>query len=321
MGWQDRDYASVRRVGVPCYGPVGRHSALGGRSIVTILIIINLAVHFGASIFPALGGPIYNFGAMQPEAVLHGQVWRLVTAQYLHHPTWLMHILFNMIGLHFLGRPIERIWSPAKFFTIYTLCGVCGNLFLTFLGVTGAVDLQVVGVGASGSVLGLLGIVAVLFPNARVLVFFVLPMKVRTAALLLGAIAYVTIVQRGANYGGEACHLAGLAFGAFWAFKGDAWWSSSGRARWAWLKSIVIAVLRPTPKGQDRGKRVGRTRVGGFADKIAQRREDEVTIDRILRKVYEKGIHSLTESEKTALKSATERQKIREAQAGRTDRL
>jgi hypothetical protein len=44
-------------------------------------------------------------------------------------------------------------------------------------------------------------------------------------------------------------------------------------------------------------------------------------IDRILRKVYERGIHSLSEAEKRALQAATERQKQRDAEAGRVDRL
>jgi hypothetical protein len=41
------------------------------------------------------------------------------------------------------------------------------------------------------------------------------------------------VIERGANYGGEACHLAGLAFGVWWALHGDEWWSNSD---WAWKR-------------------------------------------------------------------------------------
>jgi hypothetical protein len=52
---------------------------------------------------------------------------------------------------------------------------------------------------------------------------------------------------------------------------------------------------------------------------MAQRHDDAETVDRILKKVYEGGIHSLTEAEKRALQEATERQ--RQAEMGRVDRL
>lgn len=315
MGWQDRDYASPARSQGPRFRTLGTDGfgvfgATGGRSIVTTLIIINVAVHLLASIAPM----IYEYGAMQGRAVLHGQVWRLVTAQYLHDNTSLMHLLFNMIGLHFLGRPLESMWSPRKFVVVYTLCGLCGNLFFMLLGVTGAISLQVPAVGASGCILGLLGVVAVLFPHARILLFFVIPMKIRTAAFLFAGIAYWTILQRGANYGGEACHLAGLGFGVWWAMKGDAWWLRSGQYRWSRITSRTSrssATARPKRKPQR----------GGFQAKVEQRREDSETIDRILKKVYDGGIHSLTEGEKQALQDATERQRQLEQEAGRVDRL
>jgi membrane associated rhomboid family serine protease len=316
MGWQDRDYASPARGQGPRYRTLGTDGfgvfgAAGGRSIVTTLIIINVAVHFLASIAPNLGIWIYDYGAMQGRAVLHGQVWRLITAQYLHDNHSLMHLLFNMIGLHFLGRPLESMWSPRKFVAVYTLCGVCGNLFFTLLGVTGAISLNVPAVGASGCILGLLGVVAVLFPHARILLFFIIPMKIRTAAFLFAGIAYWTILQRGANYGGEACHLAGLGFGVWWAMKGDAWWSRSGRYWWSRITSRSSAAAQPKRKSQR----------GGFQARVEQRRVDSETIDRILKKVYDGGIHSLTEGEKQALQDATERKRQLEQEAGRVDRL
>ncbi|MCH7871312.1 MAG: rhomboid family intramembrane serine protease [Planctomycetes bacterium] len=302
MGWQDREYAR----GAAGYRPAWSHGAQAaprGRSIVTTLIIINVVVYALATLVPGLKRALYDYGAMQAAAVLHGQVWRLITAQYLHDPTGIGHLLINMIGLHFLGRPLERMWSPRKFFTIYTLCGLSGNVFYTILGAAGVVHLHTPAVGASGSIYGLLGIVAVLFPTATVYVYFLFPIKIRTAAMIFGGIAVWSILKRGSNFGGEACHLAGLVFGVWWSMRGDSWWARTG---WRW-------PLRRT------GAR--RAKPGGFETKIAQRREDAETIDRILKKVYEGGIHNLTDREKRALQAATERQRQREADAGRVDRL
>jgi hypothetical protein len=220
-----------------------------------------------------------------------------------------------MIALHFLGRPLEVRWSARRFFGIYSACGVFGNLFYTILGSQNWIDAGTPAVGASGSIYGLLGIVAVMFPQATVYIYFLFPIKIRTAAILLGLIAFFTVQTRGANYGGEACHLAGLVFGVWWALRGDAWWSST---EWRfWPKSSKHSV------GARQRVRPGYARTPGtsYTRRTEEQRTENETIDRILRKVYERGIHSLSESEKRALQEATDHQRQRDAEAGRVDRL
>ncbi len=324
MGWQDRDYARPKYDHGPVYrsGPMGGFS--GGRSIVTTLIVINVAIFVLEALFPPVRRVISGYQTLTPfggleihhglaemwaDAVMRGQIWRLVTAQYLH--AGLGHLFINMLVLHFLGRPLERMWSARKFLAIYTLCGLSGNVFYTILGAQGVIPGWMPAVGASGCIYGLLGVVAVLFPHATVYIYFLFPMKIRTAAMIFGGIAVLMILTRGENFGGEACHLAGMVFGVWWGMKGDRWWTTRGQFSWEGLRRHA----RRTP-------RAGRTRKPrGFEAKVAQRREDEETIDRILKKVYEGGIHSLTENEKRALQDATERQRQREAEAGRIDRL
>ena len=300
MGWQDRDYArGAAGGGPPRY--VAGSGLMRGRSIITTLIIVNVVVYLLGSMNPSFGKLLYGYGAMQANAVMHGDLWRLITAQYLHAGTG--HLLINMLVLHFLGRPLERMWSKQRLFTIYTLCGLAGNIFYTILGSRGIIEEWMPAVGASGCIYGLLGIVAVLFPQATVYLYFLFPIKIRTAAFIFGGIAFFSIVQRGHNYGGEACHLAGLVFGVWWAWKGDAWWATT---RWR------------LPRRRPKAKWAKPTR---FAKKVTERREDQETIDSILKKVYDGGIHSLSDREKQALQAATERQRQREKEAGRTDRL
>ena len=300
MGWQDRDYARDETVGRPGRR-VFQPPLLGGRSIVTILIVINVAVYVLGNLGPSIEKTIYGFGAMETRAVMHGQIWRLFTAQYLHGGVF--HLLINMLVLHFLGRPLERLWSPKRFLTIYTLCGLAGYVFYTILGNSGVIHPETPAVGASGCIFGLLGIAAVLFPTATVYVYFLFPIKIRTAAYIFGAIALYSIIIRGSNYGGEACHLAGLGFGVWWAMKGEAWWA---------MRQVRMPRRRSASKG---------ARPVGFKARVAERREDAETIDRILRKVYDGGIHSLSDREKKSLQEATERQQRRDKEAGRVDRL
>lgn len=298
MGWQDRDYASPGRRDVSAWGPAPT-GILRGRSIVTSLIVINVAVYVLQSLDPF--NVIFGLGAMQAAAVMRGDVWRLVTAQYLHGSA--LHLFVNMLGLHFLGRPLERIWSARRFLVIYTLCGVAGNVFFTVLASRDIINPYTPAVGASGSIYGLLGIAAVLFPTATVYVYFVAPFRIRTAVLVFAGLSVLMILLRGHNYGGEACHLAGLVFGAWWAKWGEVWWD---RSEWR------------IPGLNTQRRRAGR---GAFAAKMEQRRQDEMTIDHILKKVSDDGIASLTEKEKRELQEASERQRAREAGLGRVDRL
>ena len=311
MGWQDRDYAREpagqpgRRVQRTTWGRGPRP-----RSIVTTLIVINVGLHLMWHFFPPARA-LYGWSVMQTEAVLHGQIWRLFTSQYLHDPASLNHLLFNMIGLYFLGRALERIWSPKKFIAVYTLAGLAGNLFFMLLclsGWFGWFSMKQSMVGASGCILGLLGACAVLFPHAEVYVYFLFPVRIRTAAIVFAVLYTFNIWNRGFNAGGDAAHLAGLAFGGWYAKWGELWWRTRG-SRIISSRAGVRRAARPVRNG------------GGWQRRVEQRRADAKLIDKLLAKVYEGGVHSLTPAERKALTEATERQRREEEHLGRTDRL
>ena len=308
MGWQDRDYASD--YGTPRGGTFApRIPAMGtifrGRSMVTILIAINVVVYVlcvvssGRSLIES---PLFQWTALYAPAVMHGQVWRLLTATYLHWDGW--HIFMNMIGLHFLGRSLERDWGPKRFLGVYTVAGILGNVFYIVLSQMGWLPTGIAA-GASGSVLALLGAAAVRYPHATVYIYMLFPIKIRTAAAIFGGLYVLNLFKRGANAGGDACHLAGLLFGAWWAWRGDRWWTSS--RRWG---SNAGGIAQP------------QVRVRSWVTPRAkQRKEDQAAINAILKKVHEGGIHSLSESDKRILSEATERQRAQDAEFGRADRL
>lgn len=295
MGWQDREYARPTHVR-PIRSPL--RVGLRGRSVVTLLIGANVAIYVLCSLTagprrPVAASPIFGFGAMFTEGVMNGQVWRLMTSDYLH---WsFSHILMNMIGLHFLGRPLEQIWGPRRFFVIYSVAGILASSFYMALNLSGWLP-SGIAAGASGCVLALLGAAAVLFPHAEVYIYFLFPVKIRIVAVVLAGAYVLNLYQLGGNAGGDACHLAGLAFGVWWAMKGDRWWSARG-ARSAQPDPRFSHAPIPPPK-----------RKMGFRERTKQRRVDAETIDRILEKVHDAGIASLTDREKRALAEATERQ-------------
>ncbi|MFW6358151.1 MAG: rhomboid family intramembrane serine protease, partial [Chroococcales cyanobacterium] len=72
----------------------------------------------------ALGGTenivtLQRLGALVPQLVLEGEVWRLITANFLHFG-WL-HLTMNMLGLYFLGPFVELTFGKGRYLLIYLI--------------------------------------------------------------------------------------------------------------------------------------------------------------------------------------------------------
>lgn len=283
MGWQDRDYGSEEAY----YGMTGRRWAvLATRlSLSGVLIIINIAIFVLDSLMRDPGrAPVLEAGAMETSLVLRGQLWRLITSQYLHVDG--MHLFMNMLGLYFLGRYLEERWGRRRFLIFYTICGTAGNVFYMLLNLVGWLD-PGYAVGASGCILGVLGACAVLFPGIQLIVFL-FPMKIRTAAGLFLALYTYNLLSRGGNAGGDAAHLAGMVVGAGYAF-----WTRGSHRRAHSFRPIRVTRVAVDP-----------TSSSWLPTTL---RDDPLNeeVDRILAKIREQGLASLTDSEKQTLAQAS----------------
>ncbi|MBK9120115.1 MAG: rhomboid family intramembrane serine protease [Phycisphaerales bacterium] len=297
MGIYDRTYYE---------SPTAQYATGGGgqggwnwRSVCGLLLIANTAIFFLSAMKP-LGDLILGVGLMQAEAVLYGQVWRLLTATYLHAN--LFHLFVNMLGLYFFGPALERVWGARQFLFVYTLGGVAGNVLLTLAGLVHFIPPQVPGLGASGSVLSLLGACAVLFPRAEIYLYFLFPIQIRTFVLLYGLWFVINIFTQGRNYGGDICHVGGLLVGLAWAYTGGI--SLSGRHH----VRAQLGALRDLFSVRPRA-----AAPGTWQRRMAQRQADEELIDRLLAKVQAEGLDSLTTAERHALEAATRRRRAEEA--------
>lgn len=305
MAWQDRPYAHDDDNGPP-QRPHYRGSGAGGVSVTTAIIIANIIVF--ALMFYAgqeISDWIVNFGIMKGAAVLHGQLWRLLTATYMH--IGLTHLFINMLFLYFLGPALERVWGRRQFLLVYTLAGIAGNVLLTAASLVGFISPLQYGLGASGSVLALLGAAAVLFPEAEVYVYFLFPVRIRTCVIFYTVYYAYNVWQKGSNYGGDLCHLAGLAVGVWWAYSGG--FSLSGRHRTKIDPSSAVRHLASVLGGPPTGSAAG-ARHPNIAPE--QRHPDAEAIDRILAKIHEHGVDSLTPDEKNVLAEASRRRQAQQ---------
>ena len=282
MSWQEREYYTN-----PSYGPSAGRGGLGSwvgglppaGTAVKWIALANVFMFILCKITGGHGSPIYQALSMRTDLIFEGQIWRIFTFTYLHDQSGLMHILFNMLGLYMLGSPLDQRWGPKRFFAFYTLGGFIAVLLYVVMTTLGPLNPTGSLVGASGGVLAVLGACAVLFPQFR-LIFVLFPVPIRTAVLIFVVLYTFNLTTGGPNAGGDACHLAGLAFGVYFGFRGEGW-------------------MRKIAQRQDRARQ---------NTWEARRREalqlDE-QVDRILEKVNREGINSLSRKEKKLLAEAT----------------
>jgi membrane associated rhomboid family serine protease len=283
MGLYDRDWTREQDEVQPPYSSQMRFGLPSITPAVKWLLIINAGVFLLEWVIsgPETPGVVFLekiFAVYPKTTALTLQLWRLITYQFLH--SGFLHIFFNMLGLLFLGPPLERLWGTRKFLFFYLLCGAAGGLFYILLVYAGFL-MALPMIGASGAVLGTLTACAILFPHFIVFFLF-FPVPIRVAAIILICFASLTILFKGANAGGEAAHLAGIAAGAIYVFS-DSWRTA--------LK------LRFKASRWDRH--------------VEQEHKLRIEVDRILKKVHDSGLHSLTASEKRILKKATKLEQTR----------
>jgi membrane associated rhomboid family serine protease len=147
-------------------------------------------------------------GLAASHALLKFEAWRFVTYMFLHDPVSLFHIIFNMLALWWFGTELEDIWGGKKFLIFYFVCGIGAGLFsLLYL----VIGYPVLVIGASGAVLGILTAYAHYYPARQVLLFFVIPLKVKTLVIGYAAISVLLSISafRG-NGGGGISHITHL---------------------------------------------------------------------------------------------------------------
>lgn len=85
-----------------------------GRALLMGVFAVWLAFAIGIN---WAGVPVTTFTevAGNTQSILQGQVWRLVTAPWLHSPHELGHILFSMLGLYFFSPALEEAWGSKRF--------------------------------------------------------------------------------------------------------------------------------------------------------------------------------------------------------------
>ncbi|MFZ1970598.1 MAG: rhomboid family intramembrane serine protease [Candidatus Nanoarchaeia archaeon] len=145
-------------------------------SVNTILILINVLMFIVLSILISINPNLLVYFSLNPSSILHGQyLWTLLTSMFSHVYFW--HLAFNMISLFFVGILVEKIIGPKRYIFFYLASGLfAGLVFVLLAGFLGTSVIgaklfgspDIAGIGASGAIFGLVGLLAVLTPKNRV---------------------------------------------------------------------------------------------------------------------------------------------------------
>jgi membrane associated rhomboid family serine protease len=244
--------------------------------VVRWLLILNTAIFVLQMLVlkPAFGSDYLWYLALVPSNFLgKGYLWQIVTYMFLHGG--LIHVFFNMLFLWMMGSEIERAWGGKEFLKYYFVTG-CGAGLVNALVQPHATTRTI---GASGAIFGLIIAFALAFPERELLLYFLIRMKAKHFAILIGALELIALFALPEMGIARFAHLGGLVIG------------------YAYIKYEKLSY--PFSKALRRWR--ARQAESCFRRQAAEQESTAREIDRILDKISTEGIASLSEEEKRML--------------------
>ncbi|MFQ5746633.1 MAG: rhomboid family intramembrane serine protease [Gemmatimonadota bacterium] len=286
MGLADRSYTQAYAGGGP-----------GGYALtpwVRRLLVANGAIYLLMAVgFLPPRWAIETFG-FSPATVLR-HPWSPLTYMFIHGG--FLHVFFNMIGVFFLGPPLERAWGSREFIRFYLVSGLGAALFSFLL--IGLVGTPLV-IGASGALFGLLLAFALKWPNVPIYIWGILPIRAKWFVTILGLLSFLEMARGSGGNVAHWTHLGGLLAGFLYLRWGDRAAALVGRV--PWRRRRRVEVVRPV--GARRGSP---SRFGGGTRRRPVDRDSLDEVDRILDKIRAEGIEALSDEERTFLDEMSRR--------------
>jgi len=231
---------------------------------------------------------------------LLSQPWTFITYMFLHNG--FLHLLFNMIWLHFAGKIFLEYLNPRQLLSTYMLGGISGGLIFiiayNYIPALAIYTDHVQAMGASAAVLAIMIAIATYKPNYSVRFPIIGIVKLKHIAIFSVMLDLLSIPK--GNTGGHIAHLGGALFGYIYIKqlqKGNDF--QVGLTKW--IKSI-INLFKSKSKLKTVHKRA-KTDIQFNAEKSAQ----QIAVDIVLEKISKSGYESLSKEEKETLFSASKK--------------
>ncbi len=255
-----------------------------------ILLLVSFVIRSIISLF-GFGLFITNNVSLSVKSLSDGFLWTVLSYASLHEGP--LHLIFNLLGIHFIGRSVSRELGSNEFILLSVLSTLLGGI--SWLCVDSGNGILI---GASALVCGYLSYFCLSKPNQPIsfLLFFILPLTLRPKIILYGVIAlevYGFLFNEISQVGGIAhsAHLGGIVAGILF------------------FMLLKNGISIPVVKFRSRNRRRNHSAkthpaTTDFKVNFATNTKIHEELDRILDKINEKGFGSLTDQEKAFLDKA-----------------
>jgi membrane associated rhomboid family serine protease len=270
------------------------------------LLALNIGVYFlQLTLFaPAT---VYSTLALDP-ARFPSEWWTALTYMFVH--AWLAHLAFNMFTLWMFGPRLEQAWGTRSFVQFYLWCGLGGAVAHLIFAQHSSV------IGASGAISGVLVAYALRWPDEEVYLFGIIPMKSRWLIAAMIGMNIIFALSPGSGIDWTA-HLGGMAFG--WIFLKLS--SLGGLTRVKGWVSAAPEESEDMPRAVPRNRSSMRDQARGVDEVVARSnavvlreskplqhvpkqespKEYAARVNRVLDKISQQGIDSLSGDERRLL--------------------
>jgi len=167
-------------VGLSIYLPWKKKASAIGVISTSIIVVFIFQLVFTSDIFQGLplidqleplshSQLVVDLG-LNPERIIHNQtLYQMITSMYLHGD--FLHLIFNFIGLFILGVQLEKKIGWYRFLILYYGSGIIGGAIVLMISPFDQLGhgMNVVSIGASGAIYGIIGGYWLLYPKDRII--------------------------------------------------------------------------------------------------------------------------------------------------------
>tara|TARA_B100001250_G_C19720060_1_gene753385 strand:+ start:182 stop:1009 length:828 start_codon:yes stop_codon:yes gene_type:complete len=135
-------------------------------------------------------------------------IWQPLTYMFFHGGVW--HVLINMFVLWMFGSELERLWGKHHFLKFYFLTGIGAGVITMLFSFNSITPI----VGASGAVYGILLAYGLIYPNRKIYLYGIIPIKSIWFVISVGILAFISSINNSSNVS-HLTHLSGMVVGYF----------------------------------------------------------------------------------------------------------
>ena len=277
-------------------------------TILNKLIYINVSVFLLFSILDVFSfmfqfniGPLLNkFYLSANLSILIKQPWSFISYMFLH--SGFLHLLFNMVWLHFGGKLFLQYLNHKQLLSTYILGGFFGGILFiityNYVPAFQALSAGASAIGASASVLAIMVAIATYTPNYAIQFPFIGFVKLKYITIFMVALDILSIPK--GNAGGHIAHLGGALFGYLYIKQ-----LQKGNDLSINFSNFLERLIN-TFKTKSNLKKVHKRAKSDY-EFNSEKESKQKEIDKILEKIANSGYESLSKEEKATLFNASKK--------------